>query len=642
MHKIFFGTIVFFSLAFLAACGGGGSGSAGSAGATGAAGAAGADGAAGATGATGATGAVAAFTDADLNISYNGASGAVAGSTPTAVPLDNGTTIGAISGELIVSGVDNISSLGSSSKYYLYEVGDNGLSSTMKLATAGATYTEAAGVMNPLYDTNMDDAVLDTRHVLTTGNIKVGLAEWVPVTNFTAGTDFNTASFTACPGNVAGDGSCAKVLAPVYDRGLGTLSPLTVNDGTLAAMPVRSVETALKASIVYTGTDFNVFADNGTGGTTSATTGFAGMGFRVATYPKTGFGSAVTSDNASPWTNSPGALTGTVDVTKSFHRVDNGTHLNARVYDNNTKFSDIISRNYDNGSRTTWVVNTSYNHRADQTSDNLTIFRRADGAGFFTDNGSRNDLKSLTTAPQIGADADSVYILAGASTVIQTVIAYDNGTMYDADNSTILTADTWCSAVPSAGGYAAIVSDNGTASGTAGIAVTKVFDNGTSAAVTVDNVSATVGILNNFVNLESGCALTMLGSRAYLAVVDSATVDNMSVWYSDDWATWNQIGGYWSTSHATTSAVAIGTIGNTSSGASSTGDVWVAVNENGTVNLYHYEDIAGGSSPAWRLVAPILTSAGTAGVSLATDNSSIIAVTGIVSNRASIGWWYNQ
>ena len=41
MHKIFFGTIVFFSLAFLAACGGGGSGSAGSTGATGAAGAAG-------------------------------------------------------------------------------------------------------------------------------------------------------------------------------------------------------------------------------------------------------------------------------------------------------------------------------------------------------------------------------------------------------------------------------------------------------------------------------------------------------------------------------------------------------------------------------------------------------------------------
>ena len=38
MHKIFFGTIVFFSLAFLAACGGGGSGSSGATGATGAAG----------------------------------------------------------------------------------------------------------------------------------------------------------------------------------------------------------------------------------------------------------------------------------------------------------------------------------------------------------------------------------------------------------------------------------------------------------------------------------------------------------------------------------------------------------------------------------------------------------------------------
>ena len=47
MHKIIFGTIVFFSLAFLAACGGGGSGSAGSAGAK------------GDTGTTGATGSIA-------------------------------------------------------------------------------------------------------------------------------------------------------------------------------------------------------------------------------------------------------------------------------------------------------------------------------------------------------------------------------------------------------------------------------------------------------------------------------------------------------------------------------------------------------------------------------------------------------
>ena len=66
------------------------------------------------------------------------------------------------------------------------------------------------------------------------------------------------------------------------------------------------------------------------------------------------------------------------------------------------------------------------------------------------------------------------------------------------------------------------------------------------------------------------------------------------------------------------------------------------MNENQTVYLYHYEGISGGSSPAWRRVGSVITGAGTDRVSLATDNSSVIAVTGIVSNETKVGWWYNQ
>ncbi|MDP6729852.1 MAG: hypothetical protein QF675_07750, partial [SAR324 cluster bacterium] len=121
-----------------------------------------------------------------------------------------------------------------------------------------------------------------------------------------------------------------------------------------------------------------------------------------------------------------------------------------------------------------------------------------------------------------------------------------------------------------------------------------------------------------------------------------ASFDNLSVWYSDNLTTWTQIGSD-VTTHQTCCGIAIGTIGTTSSGAGGTGDVWVAVNEFGTVYLYHYEDVSGGSSPAWRRVGDVLRDAVV--VSLATDNSSVIAVSGTSDNYlepAAVGWWFNQ
>jgi len=208
--------------------------------------------------------------------------------------------------------------------------------------------------------------------------------------------------------------------------------------------------------------------------------------------------------------------------------------------------------------------------------------------------------------------------------------------------ATVGTADTWCSTAPSTGGYAVIVADNGSTGGAAGIEVFKALDNTTTTELTLDNA-------HSFNNLETGCALTMIGSRAYLALLDSGSPDNLSVWYSDNLTTWTQIGSDVATTHATTGGIAIGTIGTTSSGAGGTGDVWVAVNENGQVYLYHYEDISGGSSPAWRRVGLVLSGADDdAGVSLATDNSSVIAVSGTsgyisgVLGPAAVSWWFNQ
>ena len=144
MRKIFFGTIVFFSLAFLAACGGG-SGSSGSAGSDGAAGAAGADGAAGATGS------ITVFSDANLLASFNGAAGAVPGATPTAVPLDNGSVIGKISGQLLVTGFDNLTP-SSPNRYFQYTETSAGVKTAI-VAQSGAT---AETGPNTMFDTDDD------------------------------------------------------------------------------------------------------------------------------------------------------------------------------------------------------------------------------------------------------------------------------------------------------------------------------------------------------------------------------------------------------------------------------------------------------------------------------------------------------
>ena len=96
--------------------------------------------------------------DSDLKIYFNGAAGANPGGTPTAVPLDSGSTIGALGGQLITEGTDNLTE-DNRTRYYVYTETSAGVKSAL------ATSTDAELVdsgMDTVLNTE-DDGILDTR-----------------------------------------------------------------------------------------------------------------------------------------------------------------------------------------------------------------------------------------------------------------------------------------------------------------------------------------------------------------------------------------------------------------------------------------------------------------------------------------------
>ena len=136
MRKILFGSIIFFSLAFLAACGGGGSGSSGAAGAAGAA---------GATGATGATGSIAVPTDADLALTAS-------------TTADTDESIGQVAKSFTLSGT-NSEATDSRLRYYAY-LGSSATSKTHAVTAVSAingvsiielTYFEFLLILNVMF-----------------------------------------------------------------------------------------------------------------------------------------------------------------------------------------------------------------------------------------------------------------------------------------------------------------------------------------------------------------------------------------------------------------------------------------------------------------------------------------------------------
>ncbi len=185
MHKIFFGTIVFFSLAFLAACGG--SGGSGSTGATGAAGAA------------GAAGTISVPTDANLVITASTAD-------------DTNLSLGLISKTFEIGGADNVTA-DSRLRYYMYEGSSatgkvRGWFSSSSITGTNTLYTAASSLTSGILDTRLKTT---DNHTLTSAAL-IGDGNQV--------TYGSVSHLIICPGNEAGDAtSCAS--AATNDRGWG-------------------------------------------------------------------------------------------------------------------------------------------------------------------------------------------------------------------------------------------------------------------------------------------------------------------------------------------------------------------------------------------------------------------------------------
>ena len=106
-------------------------------------------------------------------VHFNGAAGANPGGTPTAVPLDSGSKLGALSGQLIIEGTDNLTDDNRTLLYYVYTETSAGVKSA--LATSSSGQLSDSG-MNTLLNTE-DDGILDTRSK-TADNITQDLDEY--------------------------------------------------------------------------------------------------------------------------------------------------------------------------------------------------------------------------------------------------------------------------------------------------------------------------------------------------------------------------------------------------------------------------------------------------------------------------------
>ena len=213
MRKILLGISVLFSLAFLAACGSGSNGSAGSDGTSGTSGSTGSTGATGDTGATGADGSIAVpSADSDLAIS----------DTNTGDTVDNNTTLGTVTLNKTISGLDNTTAMDDRLRYYMYE----GTSATAKAWVAGDGNTIILGTNGP--EGSDIAGLLDPRE-MTTDNLTMTMTNYV-----LSKSDGTITHLIVCPGNEAGDATtCAS--EALKDRGSGTAGVVTSGEGAAAA-----------------------------------------------------------------------------------------------------------------------------------------------------------------------------------------------------------------------------------------------------------------------------------------------------------------------------------------------------------------------------------------------------------------------
>jgi hypothetical protein len=222
MHKIFIGTIAFFSLAFLAACGGGG-GSSGSTGATGASGSAG----------------TIAVPSSDTN-------------TFVTSVVDTDTDMGDITNTYIVTGLDNTTDPDSRLRYYLYE----GTSATAK-AVALLDRTGSVTCTNGGLTTSCTAAgsVIDPRGMVT-DNLTLALGNQQLFR-----TDGSITHLIICPGNEAGDAASCNAVA-LNDRGIhAAVAGITADNATLAIQLVADT-TSTNDFVALKGDASGIFASD--------------------------------------------------------------------------------------------------------------------------------------------------------------------------------------------------------------------------------------------------------------------------------------------------------------------------------------------------------------------------------------------
>ncbi len=216
MHKIFVGTIVFFSLAFLAACGGG-SGSAGS------------------TGATGATGDAGAKGDTGLT-------GSIAVPTVTAtIAWDNDTTIEDTdyrletftSAQSITVTLDNVTDARSKLRYRTYWASGTTSSDIIDEALVGVGSITGGHISTFTRGTGWTDNIMDPRR-LATGKYVAAYGTLDSTDKFNS----KTAYLQVYSGNEAGDQTTPATLL-MRDAGVtfanagGTSGDLTADNSTM-------------------------------------------------------------------------------------------------------------------------------------------------------------------------------------------------------------------------------------------------------------------------------------------------------------------------------------------------------------------------------------------------------------------------
>ena len=601
MRKFLLGISALVSMTFLAACGGGGAGSSGSA---------------GADGASGAAGTIALFEDADLQIHFNGGAGALPGVTPTVRPVDTGVTIGQISGAVIITGTDNLTE-DSKQVYRLYTATANSVKRVL-----GTTVGEA-GVRR--LDTSATDGILDTRHKLV-DNITLSLTDYT-LPEQVRGAANTTAAIAVCPSNEAGDGACSSILAPL-DRGAAVGS---VGDN-ITADTHSSIAYGLDNASVGS---FYTVSDN----VSPLGQGVHNLGSNKFTPTRLAAATAATvSTNASLAV--AGGFTND-NMTSASNVIVIGTnHFVAYTLDNATSPAGVLAR------------------------DNVTLAVAPNSASggeamLFIDNDTINTLvasAALTTPLVLEANGEIPTLLMGRGTAITAYSLKDNGTAvlqgapYALTGLTIGSANEWCSTV--AGAMETVVAHVNLATGT-GLGITQIRDNGSTTQL--GTTSAANGLADNLTTGGSGhtsiesCDMTHNAGTTHLVISDDVAVglpDVLTVWKSTDLTTWSQIGDNISLIGESQS-MAIASVGT------SDDSVYVAVNDNGSLKLLHYEDTTGGTTNVWRDASNgLLLGANKSGrllagaiyspVSLASDGASTLGLSTIVDNETAVGFWYTQ